>query len=295
MYINDFQFCIDGHNVFHFADDTKVIFSNPNIRQLRKSLNKQITKIYDWLCANRLSLNAKKTELVLFHSKNKKVNTRLTIKIKGTKIFLSNHVKYLGVMIDSKLSWKKHISELAKKLNRATAILAKVRHYVHKSSLKTLYYSLFQSYLSYGCLVWGFANKCLINKIFRIQKRAIRLISFSRYKAHSSPLFHKLGILKVFDLIAIFRFQFVHDWIHKRLPTAFDNMFLHESSKHYNLRRNDDKVSLPFRRLTKWGTNTLRYQGAIIHNSLVDLNLHNTTSKLVIKNKLKSIYLSSYV
>ena len=79
-------------------------------------------------------LNAKKTELVLFHSKNKKVNTRLTIKIKGTKIFLSNHIKYLGVKIDSKLSWKKHISELAKKINRATAILAKVRYYVHISS-----------------------------------------------------------------------------------------------------------------------------------------------------------------
>ena len=61
------------------------------------------------------------------------------------------------------------------------------------------------------------------------------------------------------------------------------------------LRRNDDKVSLPSRRLSKWGTNMLRYQGAIIHNSLVDLNLHNTTSKLVVKNKLKSIYLSSYV
>ena len=78
----------------------------------------------------------------------------------------------------------------------------------------------------------------------------------------------------VFDLVAIFRFQFVHDWIHKRLPTAFDNMFQHKSSKHHNLRQNDDKVSLPFRRLTKWGTNTLRYQGAIIHNSLFDLNLH---------------------
>ena len=64
---------------------------------------------------------------------------------------------------------------------------------------------------------------------------------------------------------------------------------------HYNLRRNDDKVSLPSRRLSKWGTNTLRYQGAIIHNSLVDLGLHNITSKPVVTNKLKSIYQLSYV
>ena len=55
-----------------------------------------------------------------------------------------------------------------------------------------------------------------------------------------------------------------------------------ESSKHYNLRRNDGKMSLPSRRLSKWGTNTPRYQGAIIHNSLVDLSLHNITSKPVV-------------
>ena len=97
--------------------------------------------------------------------------------------------------------------------------------------------------------MWGFANKFLINKIFRIQKRAIRLISFSRNNANSLPLFHKLGILKVFDLIAIFRFQFVHDWIHKRLPTAFENMFQLESSKQYNLRRNKDQREVSLRRL----------------------------------------------
>ena len=95
---------------------------------------------------------------------------------------------------------------------------------MHKSSLKTLYYSLFKSYQQLWLPSAGFANKCLVNKIFRIQKRAIRLISFSRYKANSSPLFHKLIILKAFDPIAIFRFQFVHDWIHKRLLTAFENM-----------------------------------------------------------------------
>ena len=149
-----------------------------------------------------------------------------------------------------------------------------IRHYVNKSTLKSLYFSLLQSHLNYGCLVWGFAQQGLISKIFRIQKCAIRLIYFSRCKANSSPLFHKLVILKVFDLIAIFRFQFVHNWIHKRLPTAFENMFQRESSKQYNLHRNKDKVSLPSRRLSKWGTNTLEYQGAIIHNSLVDLSVY---------------------
>ena len=295
IYINDFKNCILDNTAYHFADDTNVIFSKRNIGQLKKALSKQIDTIYDWLCANRLSLNAKKTELVLFHSKNKVVTSRLTVKIKGTKVFLSNHVKYLGILIDSKLSWKTHISELTKKLNRATGLLAKLRNYVNKNTLKSLYFSLFQSYLSYGCLAWGFAGKGLINKIFRIQKRAIRIITFSHYKCKTSLLFNKLGILKVSDHIELCRYEFVHDWIHGRLPTTFDKIFSYNTFLQYDFRRNIDMVTIPYRRLEKWGTYTLRYQGAIIHNTIVDLGLHKTKSKCVFKNKLKSLYLMTYV
>ena len=147
---------------------------------------------------------------------------------------------------------------ISKKLNRATSILAKFCHYVHKSSLKTLFYCLFQPYLSYGCLVWGFANKCLINKIFCIQTCAISLVSFSRYTANSLPLFYKLGILNVFDLIMIFRFPFVHDCVSKRSPTSFENMFRLDSFKPYNLWQNNDKVSLPSGCHSKWGFNTVK-------------------------------------
>ena len=79
------------------------------------------------------------------------------------------------------------------------------------------------------------------------------------------------------------------------MPTAFDNIFKRDLPIRYNLRRINDKVSLPSRRLKKWGTDTIRYQGAIIHNYLVDLGFHSITFNPVVKNKLKSMYLSSYV
>ena len=240
-------------------------------------------------------MNAKKTDLVLFHSKNKTVTSRLTIKIKGTKFFLFNFVKYLGILIDSKLNWKIHISELTKKLHRATAILSKVRHYVSKPTLKSLYFSLFQSHLNYGCLVWGFAQKSLVNKILRIQKRAIRLITFSDYKCNTSRLFRELSILKINDHILLCRYEFVHDWIHSRLPKTFDNIFVKKPPTIYNIRRNHSKVTVPTRRLETWGTNSLRYQGSLLHNSLVDLGLHNIQSKRIVKNKIKSMLLSYYV
>ena len=63
IYINDFKNCILDNTAYHFADDTNVIFSKRNIGQLRKALSKQISTICDWLCANRLSLNAKKNRI----------------------------------------------------------------------------------------------------------------------------------------------------------------------------------------------------------------------------------------
>ena len=93
LYINDFLNCIRNNRAFHFADETIVIFSKHNMVQLRNALNKQISIIFDWLCANRLSLNAKKTEPMLFHSTHKQITFRLTVKIKGTKVFLSHYVK----------------------------------------------------------------------------------------------------------------------------------------------------------------------------------------------------------
>ena len=72
IYINDFQNCIEKSIAYHFADDTNVIFSRSNIKQLKKALSTQISIIVDWLCANRLSLNAKKLSLCYFTAKTKK-------------------------------------------------------------------------------------------------------------------------------------------------------------------------------------------------------------------------------
>ena len=80
-----------------------------------------------------------------------------------------------------------------------------------------------------------------------------------------------------------------------RLPTTFNNIFSKNTSIRYDFRKNDDKVNIPFRRLKTWGTDTLRYQGAVIHNNIVNLGLHKINSKCTFKSKLKLTYLNSYV
>jgi hypothetical protein len=236
-------------------------------------LSKDLENLFDWLCANRLSLNSKKTDLILFKPHHKRDDFRLTINFGGTKIFLSNKVKYLGVLIDASLTWKPHIAELSKKLSRVAAILSKVRHYVPLNTLKSLYLSLFQSHLSYGCLVWGFANRSVLQRIYRIQKRALRIITFSNIDEPTSKLFEEMKILKLDDLIEMNRSIFMFDWKNDDLPSHLKSLFSLRSYSGTKRNAGSRKLNVPVTRTVTFGDRSLKAVGPNILNKLVDLGI----------------------
>ena len=126
IYINDMHRALPQSTVYHFADDTNLVFNCKN-QKIHKTINNELKLLFDWLCANRLSLNVAKTEFIIFRPPRKKLHKRVYLKLNGVKIFESTKIKYLGVILDNKLSWKHHISELSKKLNRAVGMTYKIR------------------------------------------------------------------------------------------------------------------------------------------------------------------------
>ena len=153
-------------------------------------MNKKLESLYDWLCANRLSLNVAKTEFLLFRNNlSESKNFNFTLRLNNKTLHESHHVKYLGILIDYKLNWNSHINELTKTLGRAIGLLSKIRHFVTSSTLKHLYHSLFNSHLSYGCILWSSATDAQLDRIRKLQKRAIRTITFSGYNDRTSQHF----------------------------------------------------------------------------------------------------------
>ena len=128
IYINDMQLSVEHSTIYHFADDTNLLHSCKSLKVLRKRVNKDMQLLYEWLCANRLSLNAGKTEFIVFRPATHKLDERLTLKLHHVRLFESSKIKYLGLILDNKLSWKDHITELSKKLSRAVGLLYKIRH-----------------------------------------------------------------------------------------------------------------------------------------------------------------------
>ena len=132
IYINDLHYSIKFCKVHNFADDTNLINYNSFIKVINKQVNKDLKSLSNWLNANRICLNVSKTELVLvlFRSAKNQLDFGLKLKLNGKRLYPTNSLKYLGVKIDEHLTWKPQIDGTSTKLNKANAILSKVRHFV---------------------------------------------------------------------------------------------------------------------------------------------------------------------
>ena len=232
IYINDMNKAIKNSTVYHFADDTNLLYSHKNPKTLKKVMNKDLKALYEWLCANRLSLNVSKTEFIVFRPPKKSLSNRIVLTLNRTKIYESTKIKYLGLILDARLSWKDHICELAKKLSRSVGMLYKSRDFCPTSILKSLYYSIFHSHLSYGLPVWGYAHNDYIKKIINLQKKAVRAITFSKYREKSSPILKKLEILKIKDLIYQRTAALLWDLNKETLPPSLSSYFTKANSIH---------------------------------------------------------------
>ena len=143
--------------------------------------------------ANKISLNSSKTELIVFRNKNVPM-PNLKIKLNGVYLKPKYEIKYLGITIDEHLTFKNHINIVNAKLKRANNLLALSRHYLSNNLLQQIYYSQFHSHLAYGCQIWG-QTPSSISQTTILQKKAVRLISFSHKDAPSSPIFKDLKII----------------------------------------------------------------------------------------------------
>ena len=118
-----------------------------------------------------------------------------------------------SVLIDSHLNWSHHADSLSTKLSRAIGMLSKIRQYVSEITLRSIYFGIFSSLLTYGAEIWAqFSNKH-VSRLQRLQNKAIRRINFAKPDHPSSPLYQKSQILKLTDHVRLKNFLFVHNLI----------------------------------------------------------------------------------
>ena len=154
IYINDFHNSSEKFSFYLFADNTNLLYANKNLKSLEKTVDNKLVRVSDWLNANKLTLNAKKSNFVIFRPHQHKMDHLVHILMFDnsnhilTSLECKDHVKYLGVLLDSQLSWKYHIDNVALKISRIIGVFAHLRHLVPFTTLLSIY--LILPYLSYG-------------------------------------------------------------------------------------------------------------------------------------------------
>ena len=280
---------------FLYADDTTVFYSSPNIQSLFDKLNHNLKHVSQFFHSNKLSLNYKKCSFILFRSPQKD----RFIDITPFNIIIDNHVipnvestKFLGIHIDSGLTWKSHIKEIENKVSKSLGVIFRLSSFIPPKILRILYCSLILPYLSYCNIVWANTYPSNLHKLHIIQKKAIRTISGAPPRSHSSPLFSNLNLLNIFDINVLQQCIFVYSSINFLLPRHICNSFIPNSFCHPYFTRNRSDIHIPTHRTNYFQFN-IRFSGSKLWNNLPS-PIVTSISKRTFSIKLKKHLIAKY-
>ena len=269
LYVNDFKHCSEVLDFHLFADDANLFYKHKSLTALEITLNNELVNVHNWLCANKLSLNVEKSSFVVFHPPQRKLPANFELFIFNHKLRREYFIKYLGILIDSNLTWRNQINNIVKKVKRNVGILSKLRYYVGLHILIKLYYALIYPFLIYGIISWGNTYNTTLQPLFILQKKAIRIMTFSNFDEHSSPLFKQLKIVKLYDLVTLHNVVFMYKFHNNLLPNAFDTFFTRVSETHNYNTRLSSKISYSLPKVrTNYGIFNIRFQGPKLWNSI---------------------------
>jgi hypothetical protein len=294
-----------------FADDTAGLAKDDNLANLFSFVNTEIKKIARWFRANKMAVNVGKTKYIIFHTRGKHIPPNLKLiyddnepnetnaeLIYELERIHNNHTnpdnrsyKLLGIHLDETLSFDYYTKYLCSKLNKSLYCINRAKNFLSTNALKTLYYSLIHSHLSYCTPILSCANNSNINQIFKIQKKAIRIITKKQFLAHTNPIFTELKILPLPNLITYSQLKLMHSIVYNYCPTSLSQIFQRNDQREISQNlRNENEFTIPYPRIEMF-KKSLLYRLPTEWNALADLKFqHNrVTFEIGLKEHLLSL------
>lgn len=217
LYINDLcNLRMQNAKIISYADDTVILFTGDTWEDVRAISEKGMTQVAGWLNNNLLTLNTDKTKYICFsiYNTNQPAHDyNIKIHLCKNKVHCScpaiekvTSIKYLGVIIDQRLSWQPHIEQVINRTRKLNWIFRTLRHVVPKNTSKKLvsnkllndiYVALVQSILVYCITVWGGAAKTKFIHLERAQRGLIKIMYFKKKTFPTIDLYRLSNLLSV--------------------------------------------------------------------------------------------------
>ena len=284
LYINDLSNVSELLFPILFADDTSVFIESDNESTIIQTLNTELDKLNGWLRANKLTINVSKTYYMLFHRGRRKININDPC-LNNTLINKVKYIKFLGVIIDENLKWNNHITYIKNKIAKGFGIILRARKFFSRKTLLNLYQSFIFPYLIYCVEIWGNTSDIYLQPLIKLQKKIVRVITFSEYLAHTKELFLHLDILPFTKLVThrigmqMFKYH-IND-----IPQALQILFTHNYQFHSYNTRNKHKLRSVHGKHQYMYCN-FRFVGIKIWNYITD-HLNVNVSLVSFKKSLK--------
>ena len=228
---------------------------------------------------------------MLFHTPRRKVEPP-NLTLNNVTVEYVDVFDFLGITVDKSLTWKPHTLKITKKISKTVGIMCRLKNFLPEQILLKLYHSLFIPYIEYGLLCW----KSKIKDLTKLQKRAVRIISGKKSISHTEPLFKKLKLLKIEDLVYLKLYKFCYKLEKRNLPFYFlDNLFVKVNSVHTRSLRTSDMYRIP-RLRHEFARNSISYSATNAYNNCPEIirTKINTHSMKGFANYIKHYYLGSY-
>ena len=255
-----------------YADDSVLLCSDNNIQSPKKKCGNEFGLLENWINFNRLTLNYSKTHCVLFTNSRTNTNDNFQINTQNQAILPKNAIRYLGVILDHKLTWKEHMRLVVEKLYMARGILSKLRRHAPQSVLKCVYYSLVYPYLYYGVTSWGNTATKYTKTIQIQQNYIINIINDSTsFTTKLMPIYQQLNLMNLCQIYKLEILKFMFKYKNKTLPNCFKNYFVSPSETHNYPTRFacDDNWAAAFQHKKSTSKCSIQYNGYKIWNELL--------------------------
>ena len=235
---------------------------------------------------------------MIFTPPNKpKITT--TLVFDKTAIKEEQCVKYLGLLIDSQLSFKHHLIELKKKISRSIGVLHKLKPFVNSAILTNVYYAIVYPFLLYGIIIWGNTGKTVLSPIHILQKRFVRLATnntiINGILTHTPPLFRKLKILTIYDIYKLQVGTLMYEVQNNLGPISniisiplVTEVHTHNTRYAYN-----GNLHIRSVRTTRYGLKSIQNEGTRFWN-IIPAPIKNKPSKMSFKTNLKQFLITQY-
>lgn len=269
MYINDLGSTLVNCKIHLFADDTLIYFSHQNYEILIATVNDDLKILTEKFKINRLKINEMKSKCMFIGSDwayKKFCSLQLKIKINNKELAFEDDVKYLGLLIDRNLKFKKHVDYVSKKIGKKIGYFYRVSNHLNLETRISLYNSIILPHFNY-CSSVIYTSSVNCHRLQILQNKAMRFIlGVNRYTSINSML-EVLGWFNVQTNLFIKTMIFIYKLLNNMIPGYLSSRVVRVNTIHtYNTRNcNNYYVNYTTCTLTK---NSLFYKGIIKYNSL---------------------------